>query len=153
MKRDPVPDADRYSPLLEALRQLLPWLLAAAAVATVAALLRWQLIEPVAWGVRCVADPWSDWCAVRSLTLELMQQQRIGWLAAACGLVAVVSASRPAGVLALLSGAFAMTLYAVEPGTVGLLLGVATLSAAAGRGDHNNASEAPATTSANNSAS
>ncbi len=139
--------------MVNALRRLLPWLIAAAAATTVAGLLRWQLIEPLAWGMRCATDPWSDWCVVRSLILELIQQQRIGWLAAACGLIAVGSANRPAGGLALLAGVFAMTLYAVEPGAVGLLLGLVTLSATAGRGDHNNASAAPATTSPNSSAS
>lgn len=139
--------------MLAALARLSPWLVVAALATAGAAALRFLLIEPGDWGARCAADAWADWCAVRSLTIEVFQQQRIGWLAAGAGLAGMALKSRPAAALAVVAGAVALTLYSVEPGAVGFLLGVVTLAAVPGRSGHSSASAPKATTSANDNAS
>lgn len=118
------------------LHPLLPsvatWLIAAVLIGAASALLRYQLIEPLSWAETCEPQRWQGWCVVRSATIELFQQQRIGWFATACALTGLVTGVRLFAGLALLSGAASMVLYAVEPGAFGALLGLLSLVRAPG---------------------
>lgn len=117
-------------------RPLLPavsaWLIAAVVIGAASALLRFELIEPLRWAEACEPQRWRGWCMLRSATIELFQQQRIGWFAAACALTSLVTGLRPLAGLALLSGAAALMLYAVEPGAFGALLGLLLLARTSG---------------------
>lgn len=115
------------TPLRTALRHLFPWLLLASLIAAVCALVRFELIEPAAWREACATPSWQGWCGVRRMTIELFQQQRIGWFAVTTGVLGMLLRRRWLGALALLSGVASVLLYAVEPGAFGVLLGVLLL--------------------------
>lgn len=122
-------DPSKPSPLL---RVLAPWLIAAVLVGAGCALLRFELIEPLAWATACDSQRWHGWCLLRSTTIELFTNQRIGWFAAASAVLGLITGIRLFAGLALLSGAAALMLYAVEPGAFGALLGLLTLVRPAG---------------------
>ena len=122
--------------MIDALHGIARWLYATAGIMLLSALVRYQLIEPFSWSEWCVASPWEGWCALRSLVIELIQQQRIGWLATIAGMLAILTGWSWAAGSALLCGAFAVVLYAVEPGAFGGLLGLLLLLRKSDDGGH-----------------
>lgn len=128
-----IPVNPSAAPLLSALRSLTPWLLGALLIAALSALIRYQLIESTGWTGRCAEQPWQGWCTLRSATIELFLQQRIGWVAALLGVLSAVTRRRDLAGIALFVASAAVALYAVEPGAFGGLLGLVILASTTAR--------------------
>ena len=112
------------SSLNSALRAVFAWLVPAAAIGATAMLIRLELVEPLEWALACEQEPQQALCHLRSATIALFQQQRIGWLATVTALAALTLHRRWLAGIALLMGTVAAVLYAVEPGLFGALLGL-----------------------------
>ena len=98
------------------------------AVVISAQLLRHGLVEPAALSARCDAAPWQGWdCRLRSLTVQLFVEQRIGFVALSAGAAALALRSQALAWLGLGSGAAGLVLYSAGPAAPGLLLGALVL--------------------------
>lgn len=71
----------------------------------------------------------EDWrCIVRFWAPQLFVDHRIGWLALAAGVLALLLHRRSVAALAVLAGAAGLVLYSADVSGVGLLLGLIVLS-------------------------
>ncbi|MFO1364181.1 MAG: hypothetical protein U1F45_17285 [Burkholderiales bacterium] len=101
---------------------------AAIAAAAVAALLRFQFIEPEAYAHLCGAAgaPW--WCVPRAALIAAFGSGALAGAAVGAGLLATATRGAGAGIAAAALGAAGLVLYSVEAGAVGLLLGLLALA-------------------------
>lgn len=99
----------------------------AAAGLTLAAALRFLLIEQPEYGWACqsLAQPW--WCPVRNVVIVVIRLGLFGFVSLAAGLFALWRAAPVAALLAVATGAAGLLLYVPEPAAGGLLLGALTL--------------------------
>lgn len=107
------------------------WLLVLSAFA-VALALRHAVVEPAEFAHGCDPNPWTGWCAPRTLLLQTFVEQRVGWLALAAGVGALCSRRAPRLQrwlvrVALVCGCAGLILYSYEPSAVGVLLAALSL--------------------------
>lgn len=108
---------------------LIQWI-AIAAVAGLAMLARYLLVEPAAVAHLCDTGGGPWWCGARAAVIATFSGYGLGY--AALGLAALALALRRAPVAwaAAATGAAALVLYCFEAGAVGLLVGVLVLARA-----------------------
>lgn len=75
---------------------------------------RYLLVEPAAIAAACDPAPWQGRCALRTLVVEAFLQQRIGWVALACAIVATISRRLWIATFALAAGCAGMVLYSTQ---------------------------------------
>jgi hypothetical protein len=107
-----------------------PWL-AIAAAGAIAALLRYQLVQPAAIAHLCDAGNGPWWCAVRSLVIATFATYGLGYASLIAAAVAVWRRSAPVATAAAVFGMAGLVLYCYDAGAVGLLIGVLVLARAA----------------------
>ena len=107
-----------------------------ASAAAVAAVLRFQVVEPEALAHLCgaAAAPW--WCALRAAVIAAFATNALAIAAVAAGGIAIVTRRPAAALAAACLGVAGLVLYAVEAGAIGFLLGVLALVRARHRQDH-----------------
>jgi hypothetical protein len=111
-------------------------LLLALSGAAVGFLLRTQLIEPAEITALCVATPWeSPTCAVRSLAIAAFTGQRIGILALAAAVLALLARWRGLAMMTLPVAAAGLVLYAAGWSAPALLLAALAVLPATPEGD------------------
>lgn len=105
----------------------LPWL-GTVLVMALAMAARHGLIEPANIAHLCDsgAGPW--WCAVRRGVILAFAYHVLGYTALAAGILATVSRSTAAAVMAALCGGAGLVLYEFEYSAVGFLLGTLVLA-------------------------
>lgn len=101
----------------------------------IAALLRYQVVEPVAIAHHCAPAPWHGWCALRTAVTTAFRHQEIGWVALAVSIAAVVAVAGNARQLArrlaragLALGAVGLILYSYDPAAVAAVLAAVVLA-------------------------
>lgn len=106
-------------------------LLALSAALLLASLARYQLVEPAALTALCDAMPWdSPRCIVRSLTVQAFAGGRLGMLALALAVLALLTRWRTAGLIALAAAGAGLVLYSTRwAAPAALLAGLALLPA------------------------
>jgi hypothetical protein len=104
-----------------------------AIAAAVAAVLRFQVVEPEALAHLCgaAAAPW--WCTLRAAVVAAFASQALAIAAVAAGVLAIVTRRAGAAIAAACLGAAGLVLYAVEAGAIGFLLGALALARAGDR--------------------
>jgi uncharacterized membrane protein len=109
-----------------------PFVVLTAAV-LLASLARYRLVEPAALTALCDALPWdSTTCIVRSLTVQAFADGRLGMLALALAVLALVTRWRTVGLFALAAAGAGLVLYSTRwAAPAALLAGLALLRAAA----------------------
>jgi hypothetical protein len=111
-------------------------LLLIAAAGLLAALLRYQLVQPAAIAHVCDAGGGPWWCTVRSLVIATFSTYGLGYAALVTAVVAVWRGSTRAALAAAAFGVAGLVLYCYEAGAVGFLVGLLVLArAAAGQED------------------
>ncbi len=95
-----------------------------AAAASLAASVRFLVVEPEGFGHLCSAAAAPGWCAPRAAAIALFSSGALAATAVGAGIVATVARRRGAGIAAVCLGTMALVLYAVEAGAVALLLGL-----------------------------
>lgn len=110
----------RWWPMLVACSGLL-------AVGALAALLRYQLVEPPALGERCAAAASGDWCTLRSWVVSGFLGNGFGDAALTAGAFALLRQRMWTAWLAAALGAFALELYCYQSGALALLVGAVLL--------------------------
>lgn len=108
------------------LRAALPWAVIVIA-ACIAALLRYQFIEPQHMQHACegTTRPW--WCGTRELVVQGFLSYGYGYAAIVVALVALCWRSVGMATLAACIGVLALQLYCYEGGALALLIGVLRL--------------------------
>ena len=103
-----------------------PWLAPSAVVVgalAVAGLVRYRLVEPADLTAICAATPWdSPVCMLRSLAVQVFSGQRIGIVALACALVALLTRWRIITLLALAIASAGLVLYSTDWAAPAVLL-------------------------------
>ena len=107
-----------------------PWIPAAVQPLGVAVLslvlagfARYRLVEPADLTATCDAAPWQGAvCVLRSLTVQAFAAQRLGGVALALGLLALLTRWRVAAVLALAAGGAGLVLYSTTLAAPAVLL-------------------------------
>ena len=98
------------------------------AVGALAALLRYQLVEPPALGERCAAAGTIDgWCTLRGWVVAGFLTNAFGYAALAAAALALLRQRAWTTWLAAALGAFALELYCYQSGALALLIGVVLL--------------------------
>ena len=93
-----------------------------------AGLARYWLVEPADLTATCDAAPWQGAaCVLRSLTVQAFAAQRLGGLALACALLALVMRWRGAALLALAAGSAGLVLYSTRLAAPAVLLAALVL--------------------------
>ncbi len=97
-----------------------------------ASLARYRLVEPAALTAMCDALPWnSPRCIVRSLTVQAFADGRLGMLALALALLALLTRWRTVGLIALAAAGAGLVLYSTRwAAPAALLAGLSLLRAA-----------------------
>ena len=98
-----------------------------AASLALALALRHLVVEPPAIGHACDIAPWEGWCAARSLLLQSFAHQELGWIAALCGALALVTRRRALARLAVVFGCLGLVLYSYDLSAFGLIAGLFAL--------------------------
>ncbi|MFZ5557172.1 MAG: hypothetical protein ACOZDY_10705 [Pseudomonadota bacterium] len=112
-----------------------PWMIIAA-TGLLAALLRYQLVQPAAIAHVCDAGAGPWWCAVRSLVIATFSTYGLGWAALIAAALALWRRSAGAALAAAAFGVAGLVLYCYEAGAAGFLVGLLVLArAAAGHED------------------
>lgn len=93
------------------------------AAGLLAALLRYQLVEPPALAQRCAVDPAVAWCSLRALTVAGFLSNAFGNLALAAAALAMVWRRAATAWPAATLGVVALQLYCYETGALALLIG------------------------------
>jgi hypothetical protein len=120
----------------------IPWLTIAAA-GVLAALLRYQLVQPAAIAHVCDAGGGPWWCTARSLVIATFSTYGIGYAALIASAVALGRRSAGAALAAAAFGIAGLVLYCYEAGAVGFLVGLLVLArAAAGQEDRGDEQQA-----------
>lgn len=109
---------------------LRPWLLIAAA-GLLAALLRYQLVQPAAIAHVCDAGGGPWWCTARSLVIATFSTYGLGYAALVAAALALWRRSARAALAAAAFGIAGLVLYCYEGGAVGFLVGLLVLARAA----------------------
>lgn len=106
--------------------------IALSAALLLASLARYRLVEPAALTALCDAMPWdSTTCIVRSLTVQAFADGRLGMLALALAVLALLTRWRTAGLIALAAAGAGLVLYSTRwAAPAALLAGLALLRAA-----------------------
>lgn len=104
-----------------------------AIAAVVAALLRFQVVEPEALAHLCGAGAAPWWCALRSALIAAFATHALGVAAVAAGGIAVATRRSGAALAAACLGVAGLVLYSVEAGAIALLLGLLALARPRGR--------------------
>ena len=104
-----------------------------AIAAAVAAVLRFQVVEPEALAHLCgaAAAPW--WCTLRAAVVAAFASHALAIGSVAAGVLAIVTRRAGAAIAAACLGAAGLVLYAVEAGAIGFLLGALALARARDR--------------------
>ena len=98
------------------------------AVGALAALLRYQLVEPPALGERCAAaGTIGGWCTLRGWVVAGFLTNAFGYAALAAGGLALLRQRAWTAWLAAALGAFALELYCYQSGALSLLVGAVLL--------------------------
>lgn len=101
----------------------------AAITLALAGLARSQLVEPAHWSAACDAAPWQGaWCPLRSALIEAFVSQRIGWVALAVAIGAVVLRKRPLAYASLALGCAGLVLYSVSAAAPAVLVAALALA-------------------------
>lgn len=107
-----------------------------AATGLLAALLRYQLVQPAAIAHVCDAGGGPWWCTARSLVIATFSTYGIGYAALIAAAVALWRRSAGTALAATAFGIAGLVLYCYEAGAVGFLVGLLVLArAAAGQED------------------
>lgn len=122
---------------LSALRRpawLAPCVVVLAAL-LLASLTRYRLVEPASLTALCDAMPWdSPSCIVRSLTVQAFAAGRLGMLALALAVLALLTRWRTLGLFALAAAAAGLVLYSTRWAAPAVLLAALALLPAAPSG-------------------
>jgi hypothetical protein len=115
------------------MKTLVVAMVSVALAATVAAVVRSQVVEPEAMAHLCgaAAAPW--WCTLRAAVITAFASHALAIAAVAAGVLAIVTRRSGAAIAAACLGAAGLALYAVEAGAVGFLLGALALARARDR--------------------
>jgi hypothetical protein len=98
------------------------------AVGALAALLRYQLVEPPALGERCAAVGTVDgWCTLRGWVVAGFLGNAFGYAALTAAAFALLRQRAWTAWLAASLGAFALELYCYQSGALALLVGTVLL--------------------------
>lgn len=106
---------------------LATWL-ALAAIGLAAAWIRYAWIEQAEIGQACLAGSAAWHCSVRAVAIAGFQSYALGYAALAATLLAVCVPRPVTAWLAAACGLPALVLYCVEPGALALLVGVLRLA-------------------------
>jgi hypothetical protein len=106
--------------------------IALSAALLLAGLARYRLVEPAALTALCDAMPWdSATCIVRSLTIQAFADGRLGMLALALAVLALLTRWRTVGLVALAAAGAGLVLYSTRwAAPAALLAGLALLRTA-----------------------
>ena len=109
--------------LVRRIPRAIPVMLLAAVALSLALLLRVHVIEPpeFAWVCQSATPPW--WCPLRAGAILGLRAGIVGFLALACGLLALWRSGRRPALAAIALGAAGLVLYGPEPAAGGALLG------------------------------
>ena len=88
--------------------------LTCAIALTLAAALRYGLIEPADVTARCDGGALDAGCSLRAWTIQTFVHQRIGWAALALAVVATLGAWRRVAAVALFAACAGLVLYTTE---------------------------------------
>jgi len=99
----------------------------ALASLALAAMLRFQLVEPAAMTATCDALRWQGWCALRTLTIEAFIHDRLAMAALAVAILALLRHSRRLGLLALAAASGGLMLYSATLAAPAVLLAALAL--------------------------
>jgi hypothetical protein len=102
----------------------------------VAAVVRFQIVEPEAMAHLCGAAAAPLWCMLRTAVIAAFASNALAIAAVAAGGIALATRRSGAALAAACLGAAGLVLYAVEAGAIGILLGVLALARARGRQGH-----------------
>ena len=102
--------------------------LSIAITLAVAAFLRFQIVEPEQVAHLCGAGAAPWWCTLRAAVIGAFASHALAVLAVGAGAVAVLTRRSGVAVAAACLGSAGLVLYSVEPGAVGLLLGLLALA-------------------------
>jgi len=98
------------------------------AVGAIAALLRYQLVEPPALGERCAATgPIAGLCTLRGWVVAGFLSNAFGYAALAAAALALLRQRAWTAWLAAALGTFALELYCYQSGALALLVGAVLL--------------------------
>lgn len=111
------------------------------AVGALAALLRYQLVEPPELGERCAAAASGDWCTLRDWVVASFLGNGFGDAALTAGAFALLHRRRWTAWLAAALGAFALELYCYQSGALALLAGAVLLVRDAARREQHGRAE------------
>jgi hypothetical protein len=106
------------------------------AALAVAAVVRFQIVEPEATAHLCgaAAAPW--WCALRATVIAVFASNALAIAAVVAGGIAIVTRRAGAALAAACLGVAGLVLYAVEAGAIGFLLGALALARPRDRPGH-----------------
>ncbi|MBI5108434.1 MAG: hypothetical protein HZA62_06770 [Rhodocyclales bacterium] len=108
-------------------RWLAPCVVVLAAL-LLASLARYRLVEPAALTALCDAMPWdSPTCILRSLTVRAFAAERLGTLALAVSVLALLTRWRTLGLFALAAATAGLVLYSTRWAAPALLLAALAL--------------------------
>ena len=112
-----------------------PWLTPLVVVLgalLLASLARYRLVEPAGLTALCDAMPWdSPSCILRSLTVQAFAAERLGMLALALAVLALLTRWRAVGLFALAAASAGLVLYSTRwAAPAALLAGLGLLRAA-----------------------
>lgn len=111
-----------------AVRALIRPLLLSAMVLAASFYARLNFIEPSHIAFACQPDPWSGWCAARSLLIQTFAQHGLGWAALALAVLAWATRAALPAYLALLVGLAGLVFYCYEFAVVGVVAGLLVLT-------------------------
>ena len=93
-----------------------------------ASLARYRLVEPAALTALCDAMPWdSPRCILRSLTVQAFAAERLGMLALALAVLALLTRWRTLGLFALAAAGAGLVLYSTRWAAPAVLLAALAL--------------------------
>ncbi len=108
-----------------------PWrpsvVLTLALTLALALALRHFVVEPPAIGHACDVARWQGGCAARTLLLMTFQHQQLGWIALACGALALLTRRAVVGYAGLVFGCLGIVLYSYDTAAFGLLASMLAL--------------------------
>lgn len=102
-----------------------------AAAGLLAALLRYQMVQPAAIAHLCDAGGGPWWCTLRSLVIATFSTYGIGYAALIAAAIALWRRSAGAALAAAALGIAGLVLYCYEAGAVAFLVGLLVLARAA----------------------
>lgn len=110
-----------------AVRALIRPLLLTVVVLAASLYVRLKFIEPSHIAFACQPDPWSGWCAARSLLIQTFAHNGLGWAALVLAALAWFTRAPVPAYLALLVGLVGLVFYCYEFAVVGVVAGLLVL--------------------------